>query len=226
MDGPAWTAVLQCDDDQYAKRHRPRRQDLWQVFGLLPRGPGVPRRGASPALPQHHDHARQTLFALVRIRDQMTVYVALLRAIGPVSHATMRPAALRDKAEEAGFTDPVNYLATGNLIFGSSKSVAVVKTEITALVESFGLTTSEVFIATRAQIKAVVDADPFPAASKDHPTSVGVCFFHTALDWPAALLHPTTPEKVAAVGSAVVIDYGKGITASKLHVEKLTGAKM
>ncbi|MEO7222503.1 MAG: DUF1697 domain-containing protein, partial [Devosia sp.] len=108
----------------------------------------------------------------------MTVYVALLRAIGPLSHAIMRPAALRDKAEEAGFDDPVNYLATGNLIFGSSKSAAVVKKEITALVEGFGLTTSEVFIATRAEIKRVVDADPFPEACKDHPASVGVCFFH------------------------------------------------
>jgi uncharacterized protein (DUF1697 family) len=138
----------------------------------------------------------------------------------------MRPAALRDKAEAAGFTEPVNYLATGNLIFGSSKSVAAVKKEITALVESFGLKSSEVFIATRSQIKAIVEADPFPAASKDHPASVGVCFFHKALDWPEALMKPATPEKVAAVGSAVVIDYGKGVTASKLNVEKLTGATM
>ena len=156
----------------------------------------------------------------------MTVYVALLMAIGPVSHATMRPAALRDKAEEAGFTDPVNYLATGNLIFGSSKSVAAVKKEITALVEGFGLKSSEVFIVTRSQFKAIIEADPFPAAAKDHPASVGVCFFHKRLDWPDALMHPVTPEKVAAVGSAVVIDYGKGITASKLNVEKLTGARM
>src|SRR5262249_45143626 len=150
----------------------------------------------------------------------------LLRAIGPISHATMRPAALRDKAEEAGFTDPVNYLATGNLIFGSSKSVPVVKKELTELVESFGLKTSEVFIATKAQIKSIVEADPFPDASKDHPASVGVCFFHKTLDWPDALMHPVTPEKVAAVGAAVVIDYGKGVTASKLNVEKLAGARM
>ena len=156
----------------------------------------------------------------------MTVYVALLRAIGPVSHAIMRPAALRDKAEEAGFTDPVNFLATGNLIFGSSKSLAVVKKEITALVEGFGLKTSEVFIATRSQIKELIDADPFPEATKDHPTSVGVCFFHKPMDWPDGLLDPRSPEKVAAVGSAVVIDYGKGITASKLNVEKLTGERM
>lgn len=156
----------------------------------------------------------------------MTVYVALLRAIGPISHATMRPAALRDKAEEAGFIDPVNYLATGNLIFGSPKSVAVVKREITDLVEGFGLRTSEVFIATRAQIKEIIEADPFPEASKDHPASVGVCFFHKAMNWPATLLDPRSPEKVTAVGQVVVIDYGKGVTASKLNVEKLTGMKM
>ena len=156
----------------------------------------------------------------------MTVYVALLRAIGPISHATMRPAALRDRAEEAGFTDPVNYLATGNLIFGSPKSVAAVKREITDLVEGFGLKTSEVFIATKAQIKTIVNADPFPAASKDHPARVGVCFFHKTVDWPDTLLDPRSPEKVAAVGSAVVIDYGRGITASKLNVEKLTGERM
>lgn len=156
----------------------------------------------------------------------MTVYVALLRAIGPVSHAKMRPAALRDKAEEAGFDNPLNYLATGNLIFGSSKSVTVVKREITQLVEGFGLKTSEVFIATRAQIKSIVEADPFPLASKDHPRRLTVCFFHKPLDWPDALLHPTTPEKVAAVGSTLVIDYGPGDALPKIKIEKLAGARM
>lgn len=158
----------------------------------------------------------------------MTVYVALLRAIGPGSHAIMRPAALRDKAEEAGFTDPVNYLATGNLIFGSSKSAAVVKKEITALVESFGLKSSEVFIAPRAQIKKVVESDPFPKASKSHPALIGVCFFHKTLDWPDTLMHPAGPEKVVAIGPAVVIDYGSGAaqSPSKMNVEKLTDAKM
>ena len=158
----------------------------------------------------------------------MTVYVALLRAIGPLSHAKMRPAALRDKAEEAGFIEPVNYLATGNLIFGSDRSTAAVRNEITALVESFGLTTSEVFIATRAEIERIVEADPFPKASKDHPAQLGVCFFHKALDWPAELLKPAGPEKVKAVGSALVIDYGAGAATvpSKMQVERLAGARM
>jgi uncharacterized protein (DUF1697 family) len=156
----------------------------------------------------------------------MSVYVALLRAIGPVSHAIMRPAALRDKAEDAGFTDPINYLATGNLIFGSSKSAAVVKREITALIEGFGLTTSEVFIVTRPQIEALVEADPFPKATKDRPSRVGVCFFHREMDWPEWLLDPRSPEKVVAIGSAIVVDYGPGDAPSRFNVEKLTGARM
>jgi uncharacterized protein (DUF1697 family) len=158
----------------------------------------------------------------------MTVYVALLRAIGPGTHEVMRPSALRDKAEEAGFIDPVNYLATGNLIFGSGKGAATVKREITALVESFGLTTSEVFIATRAEIDKIVAADPFPEASRDHPAQVGVCLFHKAIDWPQAMLKPAGPEQVAAIGRALVIDYGAAAASvpSRLNVERLTGARM
>lgn len=155
----------------------------------------------------------------------MSVYVALLRGIGPVSHEKMRPSALRDKAEEAGLADPVNYLATGNLIFGSSKSAAAVGREVSGLVAGFGLS-SEVFIASRAQFKTLVEADPFPKAAKSHPARLGVCFFHKALQWPEALLAPDGPETVAAVGPMLVIDYGAGISASKLNVEKLAGARM
>lgn len=156
----------------------------------------------------------------------MTGYVALLRAIGPVTHRVMRPAALRDKAEEAGFDRPVNYLATGNLIFGSTKSQAVLRREISALVESFGLTSSEVFIASRRQIEAIIKADPFPSAARSRPARIGVCIFHKALDWPAALLEPDGPEKVTPVGRALVIDYGPGEESSRLNVEKLAGARM
>lgn len=156
----------------------------------------------------------------------MTVYAALLRAIGPGSHAIMRPSALRDRAEEAGFISPANYLATGNLIFGSPKSAAAVRREITALVEGFGLTSSEVFIVTAAEVRKVVEADPFPQAASDHPDRLGVCFFHRALDWPAALLQPDGPEKIVALGRALIVDYGPGDKPSNLRVEKLAGARM
>ncbi len=157
----------------------------------------------------------------------MSVYVALLRAIGPATHARMRPAALRDRAEEAGLGDPVNYLATGNLIFNSPKSVAVVKKEVAALVAGFGLPDgNEVFIATRQRIGRIVEWDPFPTASAERPGRLGVCFFHRELAWPEKLLKPEGPEEVAARGDVLVIDYGPGEGPSKLNVEKLAGARM
>lgn len=156
----------------------------------------------------------------------MSVYVALLRAIGPASHAVMRPAALRDRAEAAGFGDPVNYLATGNLIVTSRKGSDRVRRDITGLVEGFGLTGNEVFVATREEIAAIVAADPFPASSRSRPSRVGVCLFHAPLEWPAALLRPAGPEKVAPVERALIVDYGPGDAPSALRIEKLAGATM
>jgi uncharacterized protein (DUF1697 family) len=85
-----------------------------------------------------------------------------------------------------------------------------------------------VFIATKAQIGAIIEGNSFPKASKEHPRLIGVCFFHKALDWPVELLKPAGPEKVKVIGPALVIDYGAGAweSPSKMQVERLAGAKM
>jgi len=156
----------------------------------------------------------------------MRTYAALLRAVGPGTHAIMRPSALRDAAEAAGFHRPVNYLATGNLILGTTGTAAALRRDLTALVEGLGLTSSDVFVVPRALLRRLVAADPFPEAAAGRPQRLGVCFFHKALDWPDALRHPDGPERVAAIGPTLVIDYGPGEAASRLNVEKLAGASM
>jgi uncharacterized protein (DUF1697 family) len=156
----------------------------------------------------------------------MNHYAVLLRAIGPVSHAIMRPSVLRDAAEAAGYGDPVNYLATGNLILSTRKGAETVRREVTKMVEGLGLMTSEVFVVPRATVEAVVAANPLPEAARDRPQRLGVCFFHEARDWPDTLLRPAGPEVVAAVGSMLVIDYGPGEAPSRLNVERLAGARM
>ncbi len=156
----------------------------------------------------------------------MSAYVALLRAIGPATHGRMRPAALRDRAEAAGFGAPVNYLATGNLIFTSRKGAARVRRELTALVAGFGLAGTEVFVLERAELAALVAANPFADAARQRPERLGACIFQAPLAWPAALLRPAGPERVAPVGRALLIDYGPGSAASSLRVEKLAGAPM
>ena len=50
---------------------RGRRQGLWPIFRLLPRGPELPRRAAQPALPLDHLRAGEGLPPPLRHRDRL-----------------------------------------------------------------------------------------------------------------------------------------------------------
>jgi uncharacterized protein (DUF1697 family) len=154
----------------------------------------------------------------------MAVYVCLLRAIGPETHARMSMAALRERAEAAGLSDVSTHGNTGNLICRSAKSVAEVRTLVQRVVDGFGIK-SEVFVRTPRQMAAVVRANPFPDAARDRPAEVGVCSFHDTLRWPAALKAYDGPQRLATVGAHLIVDYPGGI-AGGLNVEKLAGARM
>jgi uncharacterized protein (DUF1697 family) len=151
----------------------------------------------------------------------MTTYVALLRAIGPVTHAKMP---LKDLTRKIG-EDAINVVSTGNIIFASEKSEAEVKHEVAAAVASFGLD-CEVFIRTRRQIQMLVGSTPFAEARAHHPNGVGVCFFHKTPKWPDAYLHYTGPEKLAMFSNHLIVDYGGPVTGTKLTIEKTVGARM
>jgi len=156
----------------------------------------------------------------------MSVYAALLRAIGPATHGKMRPSALAERAAAAGLGRPLSYLATGNLIFASRKGAAAVRREIEALVAGFGLAGLGVFIITTAELEALVAANPFAAAAWERPARLCLALFHAPCDWPAALLRPSSGARVAAIGRALIIDYGPGEALPALPIERLAGAPM
>ena len=56
----------------------------------------------------------------------MTRYVALLRGIGPVTHAKMPLGALADRCAAAGLGEVINVGNTGNLVFGSDKPLSLI----------------------------------------------------------------------------------------------------
>lgn len=155
----------------------------------------------------------------------MPVYVGLLRAIGPITHAKMSMAALREKCEAAGFGDVATVLNTGNLLLRSDLPAAGVRRRVQEVVDSFGID-SEVFLRTPRQLREVVKANPFPAAAERHPSAYGVCFFQRTPDWPEWLTRYDGPEKLATVTNNLLIDYGGQIAGSKLNVEKRLGATM
>lgn len=155
----------------------------------------------------------------------MAVYVALIRAIGPATHAKMGMAALRDACAAAALEDVITVGNTGNIIFRSGKSEAAVRKIVQDAVEGFGLgAANEVFIDTPAKMAAVVEANPFPKAAAERPAEVGVSTFHKAPNW-SAVLDWDGPERIAAVGAHLVVEY-QAIAGSKLRIEKMLGATM
>ncbi|MBK8084733.1 MAG: DUF1697 domain-containing protein [Devosia sp.] len=156
----------------------------------------------------------------------MAVHVVLIRAIGPVTHAKMRMAALRAALNAAGLADVVTVGNTGNVILRSPKRPAGVRALVEAVVSGFGLgPANEVFVRTPAEMAAVVAADPFPAMAASRPADLGVCSFHAAPDW-TPLGSYDGPEQTAVIGSHLVVAYPDGATASRLAIEKLLGARM
>lgn len=154
----------------------------------------------------------------------MAVYVALLRAIGPATHAKMSMAALKAGCEKAGFDDVTTVGNTGNVILRSKKSAAAVRRDVQRVVDGFGIA-SEVFVQTARQMQMVVWANPFPDAATDHPSYVGVCSFHKTPDW--TKLHAYKgPMRWATSGAHLVRDAGDGTGIGRFDVEKILGVRM
>lgn len=156
----------------------------------------------------------------------MAAYVALIRAIGPLTHARMKMAALRDACIAAGLDDVSTIGNTGNIIFRTGHRLAEARRIVQDAVSSFRLgPANEVFVLTPEAMAAVVQANPFPEVAAERPSELGVCSFHTAPDW-GPIKRWDGPELLATVGAHLIVAYPKGISTSKLQIEKALGARM
>lgn len=155
----------------------------------------------------------------------MAVYVCLLRAIGPETHARMSMAALRERCEAAGLREVSTVGNTGNVICRSEMSAVGVRKLVQTVVDGFGIR-SEVFVQTPRQMQMVVWANPFPDAARERPAEVGVCSFHRTPQWPAEVRGFSGPQRLATVGAHLVVDYPAGISGGRLDIEKMIGARM
>lgn len=157
----------------------------------------------------------------------MPAYVALIRAIGPVTHAKMRMAALREACIAAGLEDVATVGNTGNILFRSRRGAASARQLVQETVAGFGLgEANEVFIRTPGPMAEVVAANPFPEVAAGRPAELGVCSFHEAPDWKPVLAEWDGPEQLAVVGAHLIVAYPEGIATSKLQVEKRLGTTM
>lgn len=145
----------------------------------------------------------------------MGVFVILLRAIGPVTHKIMSMARWRDAVSTAGFTDPQTYIATGNMIVESNGSIASVSKSMNEIVLALGLGEGNVAVVrTPAQLRALVDANPFPEAAAERGGQMGVYFFADEKPDFSWISRYDGPEKLHVEGEHLIVDYTRQISAS------------
>lgn len=145
-----------------------------------------------------------------------SVFVVLLRAIGPLTHKIMSMAQWRDGAAAAGFISPRTFLATGNMILEAHGDASDVTKKMNGLVAELGLGPSNVAVVrTPAQLRALVAANPFPDASADRPSQMGVYFFKAATPDFAWLTAYDGSERFAIVEGHLIVDYSGSIPQSR-----------
>ncbi|MDQ3591343.1 MAG: DUF1697 domain-containing protein [Actinomycetota bacterium] len=157
----------------------------------------------------------------------MAVWVSLLRGINLGARNKVSMPVLREALTEAGFTDVQTYVQSGNVVTSSRhrrpERVAALVSEVVAA--RFGINVP-VVVRTPAELAAVLEWNPFPAAVAARPKVVQVThLFGTPA--PAdveALLAEVAglPEQVAVRGADVVVDYVDAVHTSKVQGAWLT----
>ncbi len=146
----------------------------------------------------------------------MTSYVALLRGINLMGSTTLRMADLKRIAEELGFQSPRTFIASGNLLFTSSKSEAVIKSALEAALKTHMSRDVGVMVRTAEEMAEVVSKNPFA----DEPGNKVVAIFlddRPPADSLAAARNVTN-ERMALGRREIYVHYPVGQGKSKLRI--------
>jgi uncharacterized protein (DUF1697 family) len=145
----------------------------------------------------------------------MTAYAALLRAVN-VGGRQLKMADLKRIAEECGLGCPRTFIASGNLLFTSEQSEAMVKRELERAVSEHMGKTVEVMVRSAAELDAIVHANPFP----DQAGNRTVAFFFDAAPDQGAIdgAKNLTTERLARGTREIYVHYPDGQGRSKLQL--------
>jgi uncharacterized protein (DUF1697 family) len=145
----------------------------------------------------------------------MPVMVALFRGVNVGGHGKLSMAELRAVAEDLGHTEVRSYVQSGNLVFTTrQRSARRVAAELEAAVAAACAVAPRVVVRTEAELREVVQADPYVARGED-PASVHVTFFADRAPSPGDL-SDLAPEEAEAIGREVHMFLPSGIGRSKL----------
>jgi uncharacterized protein (DUF1697 family) len=146
----------------------------------------------------------------------VTRWAALLRGVNLGSRKLLS-ADLKALAEGLGFGRVETLLASGNVVFDGDQPGAEIETMLEAALLAHGLQT-DVMVRNRAEMAAVIAANPYPEAVRDHPSHVLVTFLRDPFPGELIARMPPVPELLHANGRELYIDFlsRQGMRDSKL----------
>lgn len=112
----------------------------------------------------------------------MPRYLAFLRAINVGGH-TVKMEVLRQLFEALDFSEVETFIASGNVVFETTKKNArsLEKTIEQQLRETLGYEVAR-FIRTDAEVAAIANYQPFPPAQMETATAFNIAFLADTLD--------------------------------------------
>ena len=150
----------------------------------------------------------------------MTSYAALLRAVNLGPHNKVPMSELRTLLTKLGMKDPQTLLQSGNAVFRSDlQDAEEVERRLEGGCTKHMKVTTDFFVRTAKDLKAVVAANPFPKEAAADPGHLVVLFMKDAPDRASvtALQNAIVGrETVKAVGRQAYFVYPDGIGRSRL----------
>jgi uncharacterized protein (DUF1697 family) len=146
----------------------------------------------------------------------MPTYIALLRAVNVGGTGKLPMTELKDMCERIGCTNVRTYIASGNVVFSSKKSATAVQKGLEKELATYAGKPVGVHLRTPAEMSAILGANPFPNAAKNHTVAI----FLDEKTSPAMLEKVTgqADEEVALGVREIYVSYGSGMGKSKLKI--------
>jgi uncharacterized protein (DUF1697 family) len=148
----------------------------------------------------------------------VSTYIAFLRGINLGPNRRLAMADLRQWLAELGYTDVRTHLQSGNIVFGSTDSAIEVTRQLEKRIEAGAGFPVNCVVRTPAQLRRVVEANPFEGVATDDAKFV-VAFLSDKLD-PGRLADVDfaafEPELFHAAKTEIYLWHPNGIQKSKL----------
>lgn len=143
-------------------------------------------------------------------------YVCLLRGVNVGGNKMVKMEELRKTFESLGYTNVRTVLQSGNVIFDA-------KAKPKDLASQLGV---PVVLRTQAELRKVIEANPFPDEAANDPSRLLVVFLSASLPSDEPLRKVALPyEKFVVKGKEIYIYFAQGAGRSKL-AESLTEKKL